>query len=98
MRGFFWKNIMYDPNTSPLAGMTVDQLKAALAAAQKSYIELMTGSRGVEFSYAQGDGSKSVKYEKVDQQMLEQFIEMLKLQLGMPVQRRRPLKFRFTRM
>lgn len=88
---------MYDPNTSALAGMSEDQLKAALAAAQKAYVDLMTGQRGVEFSYAQGDGSRSVKYEKIDQQMLEQFIEMLKRQLGMPCQRRRPLRFRYTR-
>ena len=89
---------MYNPNTSPLAGMTQDQLKAALASAQKAYVDLMTGQRGVEFSYAQGDGSRSVKYEKIDQQMLEQFIEMLKMQLGLPVQRRRPVRFRYTRM
>lgn len=89
---------MYNPNNSPLAGMTVDQLRAALAAAQNAYVQLMTGVRAVELSYAQGDGSRTVKYEKVDQQMLEQFIEMLKLQLGMPTQRRRALKFRFTRI
>ncbi|WP_336938927.1 gpW family head-tail joining protein [Acinetobacter modestus] len=88
---------MYDSSTSPLAGMTQDQLQAALLAAQKAYIELMTGGRAVELSYAQGDGSRTVKYEKIDQQMLEQFIEMLKRQLGMPYQRRRPLRFRFTR-
>ncbi len=88
---------MYNPNSSPLAGMTREQLTAALSAAQTAYIQLMTGTRAVELSYAQGDGSRTVKYEKVDQQMLEQFIEMLKLQLGMPAQRRRPLKFKFTR-
>ncbi|MEG1855358.1 MAG: gpW family head-tail joining protein [Acinetobacter sp.] len=88
---------MYDSSTSPLAGMTQVQLQAALVAAQKAYIELMTGGRAVELSYAQGDGSRTVKYEKIDQQMLEQFIEMLKRQLGMPCQRRRPLRFRFTR-
>ena len=88
---------MFNPNTSPLAGMTVPQLKAALEAAQNAYIQLMTGTRGVEFSYAQGDGSRSVKYERLDLQQLLQFINMLKMQLGMPVQGRRPIKFRYTR-
>ncbi len=84
-------------NTSPLAGMTVVQLKAALTTAQTAYVDLMTGNKGVEFSYAQGDGSRSVKYEKLDLQQLLQFINMLKMQLGMPVQRRKPIQFRYSR-
>ncbi|BAP37747.1 hypothetical protein AS4_28070 [Acinetobacter guillouiae] len=88
---------MFDPNTSPLAGMTVPQLQAALQTAQAAYVQLMTGSRGVEFSYSQGDGNRSVKYEKLDLQQLLQFINMLKLQLGMPVQRRKPVQFRYSR-
>ncbi|MCH7381382.1 gpW family protein [Acinetobacter higginsii] len=88
---------MYNPNTSPLAGMSKPQLEAALNTAQNAYIQLMTGTRGVEFSYAQGDGARSVKYDQLDLQQLLQFINMLKLQLGMPTQRRRPLKFRYTR-
>ena len=52
---------MYDSSTSPLAGMTQVQLQAALVAAQKAYIELMTGGRTVELSYAQGDGSRTEK-------------------------------------
>lgn len=88
---------MFDPTTSIFVGMTRDQLLAALTQAQKSYVELMTGTRGVEFSYAQGDGSRSVKYEKVDQAQLQQFITMLQLQLGMNVQRRRPMYPRFGR-
>lgn len=88
---------MFDPNTSPLAGMTEAQLQAALNAAQAAYIQLMTGSRTVELSYSQGDGNRSVKYDQVDLQQLLQFINMLKMQLGLPVQRRRPVQFRFTR-
>lgn len=88
---------MYDPNTSPLAGMSEPQLRAALSTAQTAYTQLMSGTRGVEFSYAQGDGSKSVKYDQLDLQQLLQFINMLKLQLGMPVQRRRPVQFRYSR-
>ena len=88
---------MYDVTTSPLAGMSNDQLTEALKRAQAAYVDLMTGSRGVEFSYAQGDGSKTVKYDKVDQAQLEYFIDMLKAQLGYPSQRRRPLTFRYSR-
>ncbi|MEQ1320912.1 gpW family head-tail joining protein [Acinetobacter guillouiae] len=69
---------MYNSNTSPLAGMTQEQLRIALVAAQKTYVDLMTGNRGIEFSYTQSDGSRTVKYERIDQQMLEQFIDMLK--------------------
>jgi len=88
---------MYDPNTSPLAGMSEPQLRAALNTAQTAYTQLMTGTRGVEFSYSQGDGNRSVKYDQIDLQQLLQFINMLKLQLGMPIQRRRPVQFRFSR-
>lgn len=77
--------------------MSQDQLKAALELAQKAYIELMTGNKGVEFSYSQGDGSRSVKYEKTDLQMLLQFIKLLKAALGLPIQRRRPARFRYSR-
>lgn len=77
--------------------MTREQLTAALNNAQAAYVELMTGRRGVEFSYAQGDGSRTVKYDKVEQQQLEQFIDMLKAQLGMATQRRRPMRFRYSR-
>jgi len=88
---------MYDTNTSPLAGMSEPQLRAALNTAQTAYTQLMTGTRGVEFSYSQGDGNRSVKYDQIDLQQLLQFINMLKLQLGMPIQRRRPVQFRFSR-
>lgn len=85
----------YNPTNSPLAGMSNADVQAALNAAQKGYVELMTGQRGVHFSYAQGDGVKTVYYDKVDQQTLLHFIDMCKAQLGMPTRRRRALGIRY---
>lgn len=45
---------MMKNNTGVLAGMSQEQLKAALNEAQAAYIELLSGRRGVSFSYAQG--------------------------------------------
>ncbi|RAW90619.1 MULTISPECIES: gpW family head-tail joining protein, partial [unclassified Photorhabdus] len=56
---------MFNRNTSLLAGaMTREQLQDALAKAQQAYIDLATGSRGVSFSYTQGDGTRSVSYQQ----------------------------------
>ena len=56
---------MFNRNTSLLAGsMTDEQLRDALQKAQKAYIDLTTGSRGVSFSYSQGDGTRSVSYQQ----------------------------------
>lgn len=70
-------------NCGPLAGMTPDQLRAALAAAQKAYTELMTGQMGVSFSYAQGDGTRSVTYKATSLENLNQFIRDIQIKLGM---------------
>lgn len=51
---------------SPLYGMTQQQLQAALANAQQAYLALMSGARTVTLSYSQGDGSKSVSYDRVE--------------------------------
>nr|WP_265087762.1 phage portal protein [Klebsiella quasipneumoniae] len=56
---------MFNRNTSLLAGgMTDEQLRDALQKAQQAYIDLTTGSRGVSFSYTQGDGTRSVSYQQ----------------------------------
>ena len=51
---------------SPLYGMTTAQLQAALTQAQTAYVALMSGQRTVSLSYSQGDGSKSVTYDRVE--------------------------------
>jgi len=74
------------------AGMTQAQLEAALAAAQAAYIELMTGKKGVTFSYTQGDGAKSVTYQATSVANITAFIMQLQQALGLCCGRRRPLR------
>lgn len=69
-------------NCGPLAGMTPDQLEAALAAAQEAYTELLLGNKGVSFSYAQGDGTRSVTFQGTSLPNLQMFIRQLQQALG----------------
>ncbi|AHE72784.1 hypothetical protein M942_08590 [Enterobacter ludwigii] len=83
-------------NCGPLAGMTPDQLRAALTAAQSAYTDLMTGQMGVSFSYAQGDGTRSVTYKPASLDNLNQFIRQLQQALGIcPCPRSRYQRFRY---
>lgn len=77
--------------SGPLAGMSTDQLQAALASAQQAYTELLTGSRGVTFGYTQGDGAKSVTFQATSPAQLTAFIQQLQRALGIGG-RRRPLR------
>lgn len=83
-------------NCGPLAGMTPDQLRAVLTAAQDAYIELMTGQKGVSFSYAQGDGTRSVTYKTTSLENLNQFIRQIQQDLRMcSCSRSRYQRFRY---
>lgn len=87
---------MFDPNSSLLAGaLTRDQLTAALTAAQQAYLELASGAKGVSFSYAQGDGTRSVSYQQTDIGQLTALIQLLQAQLGIVRRPRRALRFRY---
>lgn len=86
---------MFRPNNSVLAGMTRDQLQEALIAAQAAYVNLMTGQQGVSFSYAQGDGTRSVTYQQTSLPQLMAFIQLLQAQLGIVPRPRRPIRFRY---
>lgn len=86
---------MFDPSRSLLAGMTTQQLQAALASAQQAYTELTTGTKGVTFSYTQGDGARSVTYQQTNVQQLAAFIQLLQSQLGIVRHARRPIRFNF---
>ncbi|EHR8986893.1 phage head-tail adapter protein [Escherichia coli] len=77
----------------PLAGMSREQLKSALSAAQQAYTELMTGRRGVSFSYSQGDGPRSVTYTAVSSSELLAFIQLLQRALG--IRSRHAIRFRY---
>lgn len=69
-------------NCGPLAGMTQDQLRAALIAAQAALVELQTGQKGVSFSYTQGDGTRSVTFQGTTLANLLVFIRQLQSALG----------------
>ncbi|ETS31065.1 phage head-tail adapter protein [Photorhabdus temperata] len=87
---------MFNRNTSLLAGaMTREQLQDALAKAQQAYIDLATGSRGVSFSYTQGDGTRSVSYQQSSLADLLALIQLLQAQLGIVSRPRRPIRLRY---
>ncbi|KAA0547771.1 phage head-tail adapter protein [Citrobacter braakii] len=87
---------MFNRKTSLLAGaMTDDQLRDALAKAQQAYIDLAAGSRGVSFSYSQGDGTRSVSYQQSTLSDLLALIQLLQAQLGIIARPRRPVRFKF---
>ena len=87
---------MFNRNTSLLAGsMTDEQLRDALQKAQQAYIDLTTGSRGVSFSYSQGDGTRSVSYQQSTLADLLALIQLLQAQLGIVDRPRKPVRFRF---
>lgn len=76
-------------------GMTQAQLQAALAAAQQAYLDLSTGSKGVTFSYAQGEGSRSVTYTQTSVEKLSALILELQAALGLRRRARRPISLIF---
>ena len=87
---------MFNRNTSLLAGgMTDEQHRDALQKAQQAYIDLTTGSRGVSFSYTQGDGTRSVSYQQSSLADLLALIQLLQAQLGIVARPRKPVRFRF---
>ncbi|EKN4004253.1 gpW family head-tail joining protein [Yersinia enterocolitica] len=87
---------MFNANTSLLAGaMSRAQLEEALNRAQQAYIELLSGAKGVSFSYAQGDGTRSVTYQQTDIGTLMGLIQLLQAQLGIVKRPRRAIRFRY---
>jgi hypothetical protein len=87
---------MFNAKTSLLAGtMSRAQLESALTQAQQAYIELSAGTKGVSFSYAQGDGTRSVTYQQTDLGTLMGLIQLLQAQLGIVKRPRKALRFRY---
>lgn len=84
---------MFDATTSIFAGMSQDALHKALADAQAALIALQTGTKGVSFSYTQGDGAKSVTYQQADIGALTALIRQLQQQLGIIARARRRIGF-----
>ena len=83
----------FDITHSVFNGMTQAQLQAALTAAQQAYLDLSMGAKGVTFSYAQGEGSRSVTYTQTSVEKLSALILELQAALGMRRRARRPISF-----
>ena len=81
----------FDPNRSMLAGVPSSTVQQWLTDAQAAYAALMTGTRSVTVSYAQGDGARSVTYRPAEMASLAAWIMLLQRQLGL-VPARRPLR------
>ncbi|WP_416777844.1 gpW family head-tail joining protein [Xenorhabdus budapestensis] len=79
--------------TSLLTGMSREQLHTALNAAQLAYIELSTGTKGVSFSYTQGDGTRTVSYQQTSLGDLLALIQTIQTELGITT--RRPIRVRY---
>lgn len=86
---------MFNPQTSDLAGIPTPTLQQWLKDAQQAMHDLMTGVKAVTVTYTQGDGQKSVTYNRGDMTMLRGYIQELKMQLGIG-RGRRPLRPYFT--
>lgn len=85
----------FNPNLTVFAGMTQAQLQAALTAAQQAYTDLLTGAKAVDLSYAQGDGTKHVRFTETSIQNLVALISELRTQLGQQHRARRPIVFQY---
>jgi hypothetical protein len=79
---------MIDTSSGILAGMSEAQLRAALATAQKAYIDLQIGQKVVSVSYAQGNGSRSITYQPTDLPQVTALIQAIQRQLGIGSSRR----------
>lgn len=79
---------------SVFIGLSKEQLQEMLGKAQQAYFEIMSGSKGVSFSYSQGDGTRSVTYNQASAQDLLALIQLLQAELGVGPGRR-AFRFRF---
>ncbi|MBC8984021.1 phage head-tail adapter protein [Pseudomonas lurida] len=80
------------PAVSLLAGRPVATLQSDLAAAQQAYVDLSSGSKVVNATYAQGAGSRSVTYTPADMGALQNLIRSLQQQLGITQRARAPIR------
>ncbi|MBO1325303.1 gpW family protein [Acetobacter sp. TBRC 12305] len=90
--GFGLPQARFNPASSLLAGLSTDQLQAALTSCQLALIGLQSGQSVASVTYAQGDGSKTVTYRQANVADLSAMIRTLQRQLGVPGTRRRALR------
>jgi hypothetical protein len=86
---------LYTPRPSIFAGMQQTALQLALINAQTALIQLQSGAKGVSFTYAQGDGTRSVTYTQTNIGDLTALIRQLQQQLGIIRHARRPVRFAY---
>lgn len=79
----------FDPSRSILAGMDTSAMQLQLNKLQQAYLDLSSGSKGVNYSYTQGDGAKAVTYTAANIGDLVQAIKLLQSQLGIVPHARR---------
>lgn len=84
-----------NPPVSLLAGRSTAQLQSDLAAAQDAYLELSSGSKVVNATYAQGNGSRSVTYTPADLGAVQSLIRSLQQQLGIVGRARKAIRVVF---
>lgn len=77
-----------DLTRTTLAGIDNTTLQTWLSTAQAAYLDVMTGNKPVTVTYAQGDGTRTVIYQKTDITNLTMFIKSLQVQLGISTGRR----------
>lgn len=80
-----------DLTQTTLAGIDNTTLQTWLQTAQTAYMQLMTGGKPVTVTYTQGDGARTVIYQKTDITQLTMFIKSLQVQLGIS-RGRRPMR------
>jgi len=80
------------PAVSLLAGRSTAQLQSDLAAAQQAYVDLSSGAKVVNATYAQGAGSRSVTYTPADMGAVQNLIRSLQQQLGITTRGRAPIR------
>lgn len=73
--------------------MTQQQLQTALSQAQAAYTALMTGQRTVTLSYGQGDGNKSVTFDRLEGGVAQVRFFINELQIALGNICRRPRRF-----
>lgn len=77
-----------DRSKSDLVGVPTTTLQQWLLDAQQAFHDFMTGGKPVIVTYAQGDGNRSVTYNKANIGDLTAYIQALKAQLGITCGRR----------
>ncbi|AIN15189.1 gpW family head-tail joining protein [Yersinia pseudotuberculosis] len=72
---------------------TVSELKAILKSATSRMRDIAFGDKGISFSYAQGDGTRSVTYQTANIEDLRALIAEVNAKLGKRT--RSALRFRY---